>query len=139
MLRRITPLGQRFLTRKATLPSATSALSRRTLASDTAVTSNDQQQAPNRMDTWSENQADRATAMSGPRFEQTDMSAQPRPMSAMELIAEVPVQMVEKRIATCDGGGGPLGHPKVFINLDEGKPVPCHYCGIRFQQANHHH
>lgn len=76
MLRRITPLGQRFLTRKATLPSATSALSRRTLASDTAVTSNDQQQAPNRMDTWSENQADRATAMSGPRFEQTDMSAQ---------------------------------------------------------------
>ena len=33
----------------------------------------------------------------------------------------------------CDGGGGALGHPKVYINLDDGKPHGCIYCGLRFQ------
>jgi len=34
-------------------------------------------------------------------------------------------------------GGGPLGHPRVFINLDPTTPekaVPCGYCGLRFIQ-----
>ena len=35
--------------------------------------------------------------------------------------------------------GGALGHPKVFINLDEvGVPVDCKYCGLRFQLEPHH-
>ena len=33
----------------------------------------------------------------------------------------------------CDGGGGALGHPKVYINLDDGQPKGCIYCGLRFQ------
>ena len=33
----------------------------------------------------------------------------------------------------CDGGGGALGHPKVYINLDDGEPHGCIYCGLRFQ------
>ena len=40
---------------------------------------------------------------------------------AIDLIAEQPVSEVESRVISCDGGGGALGHPKVYINL-----VPCH-------------
>lgn len=61
-------------------------------------------QAPNRDGPWSESQVQRQEAMTGPRFEQTDLSAQPSPLSAMELIAEQPVINVQGRIATCDGG-----------------------------------
>ncbi|OXB66342.1 hypothetical protein ASZ78_003733 [Callipepla squamata] len=36
---------------------------------------------------------------------------------AIDLIAQQPVSEVESRIISCDGGGGALGHPKVYINL----------------------
>eukprot|EP01117_Protostelium_nocturnum_P000719 TRINITY_DN1086_c0_g1_i3.p1 TRINITY_DN1086_c0_g1~~TRINITY_DN1086_c0_g1_i3.p1 ORF type:complete len:178 (+),score=46.49 TRINITY_DN1086_c0_g1_i3:87-620(+) len=61
----------------------------------------------------------------------------------MKLISEVPVIEVAGRKAICDGGHGALGHPRVFINLDNGKPNVCGYCGIRFQKKEgdhgHHH
>merc|ERR1712167_406681 len=36
--------------------------------------------------------------------------------------------------ARCDGGGGPLGHPVEYIQLNTktGEPVECKYCGLRF-------
>lgn len=36
---------------------------------------------------------------------------------AINLVAEEPVSDVETRVVSCDGGGGALGHPKVYINL----------------------
>ncbi|XP_073094281.1 NADH dehydrogenase [ubiquinone] iron-sulfur protein 6, mitochondrial isoform X2 [Manis javanica] len=36
---------------------------------------------------------------------------------AIDLIAEQPVSEVGSRVIACDGGGGALGHPKVYINL----------------------
>lgn len=36
---------------------------------------------------------------------------------AINLIAEVPPKPCKERVIYCDGGGGPLGHPKVYINL----------------------
>jgi len=75
--------------------------------------------------------------MRGPRFEQTDMRMQPAPAAAIELIAREPVRMVKERIAVCDGGGGPLGHPKIFINTDKPGPVPCGYCGLQFAREHH--
>lgn len=36
---------------------------------------------------------------------------------AIDLIAEQPVSHVESRVIWCDGGGGALGHPRVYINL----------------------
>ncbi|KAH6917390.1 NADH:ubiquinone oxidoreductase kDa subunit [Coprinopsis sp. MPI-PUGE-AT-0042] len=96
-------------------------------------------QAPNFPTTWSTNQRIRPTAGSSPRFEQTNMELQPTPLSAMEMIAQEPVRMVKGRKAVCDGGGGPLGHPKIYINLDKAGPKPCGYCGIRFEQEPHHH
>lgn len=39
------------------------------------------------------------------------------PNFAINLIAEVPPKPCKERVVYCDGGGGPLGHPKVYINL----------------------
>lgn len=36
---------------------------------------------------------------------------------AIKLIEKAPPMATEDRIVACDGGGGPLGHPKVYINL----------------------
>lgn len=108
---------------------------------------NEYQQAPNRRTKWSVSQLERSKAMSGPRFRQMDFSGQvpqflitkyqPNPPAAIELIANQHIIRVDKNIATCDGGGSSLGHPKVYINLDLGVNV-CGYCGLRFEQ-NHHH
>lgn len=32
----------------------------------------------------------------------------------------------------CDGGGGALGHPRVFLNMGEDREIDCPYCGCRF-------
>ena len=92
-------------------------------------------QAPNYAATWSTSQAPRPHGQSGPRFEQTAMELQPNPPSAMQMVAEEPIRVVHGRKAVCDGGApsriphlspapnvcvagvGPLGHPKIFINL----------------------
>ncbi|WFC96228.1 hypothetical protein MBRA1_002884 [Malassezia brasiliensis] len=95
-------------------------------------------QAPNYAKTWSEDQRSKAEAMKGPRFEQIAMEFQPSPMSAMELISNVPVQFTTKRVVSCDGGDGPLGHPRVYINLDKPGPKGCPYCGLRFQKHDEH-
>jgi len=43
--------------------------------------------------------------------------------------------VVEGTVAACNGGGGALGHPLVYLNLgDEGEAV-CPYCSRRFVLA----
>uniref|UniRef100_A0A671LA71 NADH dehydrogenase [ubiquinone] iron-sulfur protein 6, mitochondrial n=1 Tax=Sinocyclocheilus anshuiensis TaxID=1608454 RepID=A0A671LA71_9TELE len=58
---------------------------------------------------------------------------------AISLVAEEPVTYVESRVVSCDGGGGAIGHPRVYINLDkETKSGTCGYCGLQFKQKHHH-
>ncbi|KZO93558.1 ubiquinone oxidoreductase 20 kd subunit [Calocera viscosa TUFC12733] len=98
-------------------------------------------QSPNYPATWSTDQRPRPPPNSNPRFEQTIYELQPNPPSAMALVAEDPIRLVNGRKAVCDGGG-PLGHPKIYINLDKPGPRPCGYCGIRFEknpEAGHGH
>ncbi|KAB8360828.1 hypothetical protein FH972_024562 [Carpinus fangiana] len=94
-------------------------------------------QAPNRAGVWAQSQRPREVAMAGPRFEQTIMEDQPRPLAAIELIHKQPVRWQHKRQVSCDGGGGPLGHPRIFINLDKPQVCWCTYCGTPY--ANEHH
>ena len=51
---------------------------------------------------------------------------------AIDLIAEQPVSQVGSRVISCDGGGGALGHPRVYINLVTcclaPAPVPVLFC-----------
>jgi uncharacterized Zn-finger protein len=39
-----------------------------------------------------------------------------------------------KRVA-CDGSGGPLGHPRVYMEMGEDDFVECGYCDRRFVLA----
>jgi uncharacterized Zn-finger protein len=35
----------------------------------------------------------------------------------------------------CDGGGGPLGHPRVFLRIDQDRgDVTCPYCSRQYVQ-----
>ncbi len=36
------------------------------------------------------------------------------------------------RSVFCDGGGGALGHPGVYLNMGDDSFVECPYCGRRF-------
>lgn len=40
---------------------------------------------------------------------------------------------VHKLEVTCAGGSGPLGHPKVYLHIDQDKgSVTCPYCSRQF-------
>ncbi len=39
---------------------------------------------------------------------------------------------VARKGVDCDGGGGVLGHPKVYLNLGEDGETACPYCGRRY-------
>lgn len=42
------------------------------------------------------------------------------------------MRWVDQRMVACDGGGGPLGHPKIFINVDKPQINMCTYCGLPY-------
>lgn len=58
---------------------------------------------------------------------------------AINLIDEVPPKPKKDRVVWCDGGSGPTGHPKVYINLDKPGNHTCGYCGLRFYKDGSHH
>lgn len=62
------------------------------------------QQSPNVPTTWSTSQNPKPHAYNNARFEQTVLEMQPNPMSAMGMVAEDPIRLVEGRRAVCDGG-----------------------------------
>ena len=49
-----------------------------------------------------------------------------------------PVEIVEVEDTTvvCNGGGGALGHPRVFLAMGDEGHIDCPYCGCRFKLTN---
>ena len=45
---------------------------------------------------------------------------------------EPEVVEVTKHRVSCDGGGGALGHPKVYMDMGTGESVECKYCDRLF-------
>lgn len=45
---------------------------------------------------------------------------------------EIEIVEVDTNSVACDGGGGALGHPKVWVALDASGHGTCLYCGRRF-------
>ncbi|MBK8174737.1 MAG: zinc-finger domain-containing protein [Rhodospirillales bacterium] len=43
--------------------------------------------------------------------------------------------VVESRTVHCDGGGGTLGHPRVYLTIEPEGSVVCPYCSRRFVLA----
>ena len=39
---------------------------------------------------------------------------------------------VESTVVACDGGGGALGHPRVYLHMDTRGEVECPYCSRRY-------
>lgn len=55
----------------------------------------------------------------------------------MELVHKQPVRWTHDRIVACDGGGGPHGHPRIFINTDKPEIAACNYCGLPYVRLHH--
>ncbi len=51
---------------------------------------------------------------------------------AAEDTTDIETIYVARKGVDCDGGGGVLGHPKVYLNLGEDGETVCPYCGRRF-------
>jgi len=43
--------------------------------------------------------------------------------------------IVEQSSVSCDGGGGSLGHPKVYLQMDESGETVCPYCSRTYKLA----
>ncbi|MFQ5467514.1 MAG: zinc-finger domain-containing protein [Kiloniellaceae bacterium] len=39
---------------------------------------------------------------------------------------------VDSQVVACDGGGGALGHPRVWLNMESQGAIDCPYCDRRF-------
>ena len=39
---------------------------------------------------------------------------------------------VDEMVAVCNGGEGPLGHPRVYLNLGASGKIECPYCSRLF-------
>ena len=55
------------------------------------------------------------------------------------MIAKMPITLVKGDQAQCDGGGGGLGHPIEFIQLNDGGAKECKYCGLEYQKDPDYH
>jgi uncharacterized Zn-finger protein len=40
--------------------------------------------------------------------------------------------VVDHSVVACNGGGGPLGHPRVYLNLGADGKIECPYCSRLF-------
>ncbi|MDP6803983.1 MAG: zinc-finger domain-containing protein [Rhodospirillales bacterium] len=38
----------------------------------------------------------------------------------------------DSRTVRCDGGGGPLGHPAVYLKIGDEDAIVCPYCSRRY-------
>lgn len=48
--------------------------------------------------------------------------------------ADEPIVVNEKRVA-CDGGGGALGHPRIYLQIGVTGQIVCPYCSRHFVLA----
>ncbi len=61
-----------------------------------------------------------------------------RPLAHVSTLSPEIVMVDDHRIA-CDGVGGTLGHPRVYLEMGEAAFVECPYCDRRFVLSGHAH
>ena len=54
--------------------------------------------------------------------------------SNAEMMTPEVISVTAARVA-CDGGGGPLGHPLVWLTLGTDGEITCPYCSRRYVKA----
>jgi uncharacterized Zn-finger protein len=55
-----------------------------------------------------------------------------RPMPDVSVLLDDETFVVTTRVVGCDGGGGPLGHPLVYLRMEADGEIVCPYCSRRF-------
>lgn len=71
-------------------------------------------------------------ALKPKKFKAVQMTI-PNAKTALEPVGTpVETKIVSRRSVSCDGGGGAVGHPRVFLEMGDGASVDCPYCGCRF-------
>jgi uncharacterized Zn-finger protein len=56
----------------------------------------------------------------------------------LDMIADK--KIVNQKDVSCDGGNGPLGHPKVYLQIKHDKSeITCPYCGKEFVYVENRH
>ena len=43
------------------------------------------------------------------------------------------IELVSSKKVRCSGPGGPLGHPKVYLDMGDNESVVCPYCSKTFK------
>jgi len=56
---------------------------------------------------------------------------------SQSFVSQVPVAEIDGHTAICEGGGGSLGHPVEYIELNPDEPSTCLYCGYKYIQKRH--
>ena len=74
-------------------------------------------------------------AMAPPALESLKMSADSTQVTAADPAGSPEVVVVRSRRIACDGVGGALGHPRVWLEMGEEPFVECGYCDRRFVLA----
>lgn len=62
----------------------------------------------------------------------TNPPSRPRDTTTAVFVDKPETIVVDSRKVSCDGGGGALGHPKVYYEMGEDNYVECGYCDRRF-------
>jgi NADH dehydrogenase (ubiquinone) Fe-S protein 6 len=101
LTRRLPALARPFVRYSSATPTPTPPVASK---QPSAASPADVQQSPNVPTTWSTSQAPKPFVFDGPRFEQTKFDLQPNAPSAMGMVMEDPVRLVDGRRASCDGG-----------------------------------
>ena len=65
---------------------------------------------------------------------QVPESSQGRRDAAKRWMLMEPFEVIEVETTTvaCDGGNGPLGHPRVFFTLSKEGEIECPYCSRKY-------
>ena len=48
-------------------------------------------------------------------------------------ISKSNIEIVSSKKVSCDGGGGALGHPKVYLEMGDENEITCPYCSKLFK------
>jgi uncharacterized Zn-finger protein len=54
------------------------------------------------------------------------------PQKGRPMLDTLETILVDRPVVGCDGGGGPLGHPLVYLKLGSNGEAVCPYCSRRF-------
>lgn len=56
-------------------------------------------------------------------------------MAGGKIMQSLETVEIDADVAGCDGGGGALGHPLVYLNLGAAGEVECPYCGRSYRKS----